>query len=269
MNKKTILLLFFSVFTYWVGANGFLITNGLTHEHRVDEGVVYRGSIDIENPTSKESNVKLYIQDYRFFATGEIFYDDPLLKNNKRSNADWIQFSTNFLTLQPESKQKLEYEIFVPDSLADQGTYWSMVMLEGIDDSDFEEKKEGQVQIRTLIRYGVQIVTHVGEGGEKDLSFDQFSLSYDEENNPHLVFDIMNTGTLLLRPEFKVELFNEQGESVSVVEQKGDGLYPQTSTRNDIPFANIPAGIYKALVLVDTHDDDIFATEINLDIKSE
>lgn len=269
MGKKEFLYLLFSCFIYSLSANTFLITNGLTHEHNVENGRVYRGSINVKNLTTTEKSIKVYIQDYRYYATGDVFYEDPSLMRNQRSNAGWITFSANFVTLKPESKHELQYEIHVPDSLTREGTFWSMIMVEGVDDVNFDDVREDKIQIRSLVRYGVQIVTNVGSHGEKDLAFQNFKLNYDEHKVPNLLFDILNTGTLLLKPEFKLELFNEQGQSVKVVKTKGSRIYPQTSTRNTISIDDLDSGVYKALVLVDTQDDDVFATEINVDIKND
>ncbi|PID94279.1 MAG: hypothetical protein CSA95_03690 [Bacteroidetes bacterium] len=265
------MVLFFCFFVvFGVVASGFLITNGLTHEYSVESGMVYRGSIQMENLTKSVRRVKVYMRDYRFYAAGEVFYDDPEEELNPRSNVGWIHFASNFITLSPGSKGQLQYEIRVPDTLTRGGTFWSMVMVEGVDIEAFEKPVEGEVQVRSLIRYGVQIVTHVGSEGKKDLVFDNFALSYDEEaHTPLLSFDLLNTGTLLLRPELKVELFDGKGASVALVEAESPRIYPQLSVRNSLPLNGVTSGTYKAFILVDTSDDEVFATEVNLEIKDK
>lgn len=269
MRKKIILYLFFICVARSLSFGGIIITNGLTHEFNVEKGMVYRGSIHLENPSLKEQNIKFYFQDYRYYASGEVFYDDPALKHNPRSNAEWISLPTMFLTLKPESKYELPFEIHVPDSLVKDGTFWCMIMAEGVEPVVFDEAPQEAIQIRSVIRYGIQIATHVSKKETKDIVFENFALQYDKEKKPTLSFDIQNSGNVSLKPDLKIELFNKEGKSVKVFHNPRGRIYPEMSIRNTISLSDIEQGAYKALILADTENDDVFATEINIDVKSK
>ena len=66
-------------------------------------------------------------------ADGTINYDAPSTEK-KRSNAGWMQLSTNLLTLKPGEKTDFLYEMNVPDQLAAKGSYWSVFIVEPVKD---------------------------------------------------------------------------------------------------------------------------------------
>ena len=207
----------------------------------------------------------MYQKDYFFYSDGTTLYDDP--PSHSRSNALWIEFSDKYLTLGPEERVTVVFEVTIPDSVPETGTYWSMVMIQGVQPVDTSMSSQG-ISIRSLIRYGIQIVTHVGTEGEYDLSFSNFTLERDS-SSVKLVANLENTGDYLLRPELSIELFNADGESIGVFEADIQKIYPGTSTRNLISLEGIRPGEYNSLLIADCGKDNIFGMNVTIEIRDD
>ena len=241
-----------------------VIVNGLTHLHDVVPGETYRGTIEVQNTKSAEQMVKVYQRDYLFQHTGESFYPPP--NEHARSNADWIDLSPTFFTLQPKEKTKISYEIKVPKADSLRGSYWSVIMVEGVKPLDDTSIKRG-VNIQTQIRYAIQIATTVGKNGTRELLF--LDAQTMEENGQRLLaIDIENTGEFLFKPDVSAEFFDEFGNSTGTFFTDPRKIYPLTSTRFLLDISEVPAGQYKALLLADGGDEDVFGINLELEIPN-
>nr|WP_305049517.1 hypothetical protein [Elizabethkingia bruuniana] len=116
-----------------------VVLNGLTHNYKVENGHVYKGKIAIENTGSTSQNVKIYLQDFSYKSDGSVNYTIPL--TNTKTNADWIKLNTNLLTLKAKEKTEVFYEIVVPDKITQAGSYWSVLIVEPVDDIKPSDKK--------------------------------------------------------------------------------------------------------------------------------
>ncbi|MBN1821847.1 MAG: hypothetical protein JXR31_14730 [Prolixibacteraceae bacterium] len=265
-NKRTIILLLSLILAgvSYSSAN-VLVMNGLTHELVALQGEVKKGIIELKNVSESPQSVQLYQRDYWYSYNGENRHDEP--GTLERSNAKWININPNFVTIQPNETINVEYEIKVPsvDSLI--GSYWSVIMVEGITPPDTTESERG-IKINTVIRYAIQIITNIGDTGERNLSFVDFDLS-KQENHTELAVAMENIGERLLRPEVSVELFNTDGESQGTVKAEQRKLYPGTSAKVYLDLSRLKAGSYSGILIADCGDDYVFGSNLTLDIKDE
>ncbi|MCR9286391.1 MAG: hypothetical protein NXI23_03270 [Bacteroidetes bacterium] len=259
----TILLLSFT-FTN-IQAN-IVVKNGLSHLHDVTLGKVYKGSIEIQNTTDREQSVKLYQRDYQFFYTGEAFYEQP--GSHKRSNANWIDLSTSFLTLGAKEEIVINYEIQVPENFDLPGTSWSVIIVEGVKNVDPSKFKSG-ININTVIRYAIQIATTIEETGSSDLHFAKVDLNKSVEGIQQLEVDVENIGERLLVPEMTLELFNNDGESVGIFTAEKRKTYPGTSVKYQVNLSKAKAGNYQAILLADCGEEEVFGVNISLEISND
>ncbi len=252
-------LLFF--FAQFVNAN-IVILNGLTHENTVQTGEIYRGAIQIQNTADTQKSVRVYLRDYWFSYTGESKHDPP--GTLERSNAEWITFTPELLTLEANEITTIDFEVKIPDDNELNGTYWSVLMVEGIVPPDTSDFSSG-VTIRTAIRYAVQIVTNIGNSGSSDLQFAGLELLKQDENN---VLDVIieNVGERVLRPEVSIELFDESGNSVGTIKEERRKTYPGTSIKVSLILEGIKPGNYTAILVADCDEDHIFGTNLSLEI---
>lgn len=241
---------------------GIVVLNGLTHEYQVQPGESYRGTIQIQNAENKAKGVKIYQTDYWFSYTGESRHDS--VGSVPRSNANWITYNPELMTLAANQTTAVEFEIKVPENDTLRGTYWSVIMVEGIVPPDTASHKTG-VTINTSIRYAVQIITDVGETGKSDMQFLGLQMAKESDKNILNVM-IANTGERLLRPELSLELFDESGNSVGVIKAESKKTYPGTSVKIVLPLEGINPGKYTGVLVADCDEDHIFGTNVSLEV---
>jgi hypothetical protein len=239
-----------------------VILNGLTHENTAQTGESYRGSIQIQNTAKTEKSVQIYLRDYWFSHTGESKHDPA--GTLERSNAGWITFTPELITLDSSEITTIDYEVKIPDDKGLKGTYWSVIMVEGIVPPDTTNYASG-VTIRTAIRYAVQIVTNIGNSGISDLKFGGLELLKQNNNN---VLDVVieNTGERVLKPEVSIELFDEAGNSAGVIKEGQRKTFPGTSIKVSLVLEGIKPGNYTAILVADCDEDHIFGTNLSLEI---
>lgn len=266
MIKKFLLCFFFAITTQFVKA-GIVVINGLTHSYQVENGKVYKGTIEIENTSTNPQNVKLFLQDLSYQSDGSIFYTEPL--TNKRSNSNWVKLNTNLITLKGKEKTEVRYEIIVPNSLPDSGSYWSVIMVEPIDDIKPSDNKPG-VNITSIIRYAIQIITDYDEEKAKpELKFEDVKIEKLEKEKI-LKIAIANNGNLYCRAIANVEIYERKnGQKVGSFSSQTMGLLPSTSKTFDINISKIPPNKYTAVVLATDEDENAFALNVELEVKND
>lgn len=266
MNKSTqivISLIFMLVLLATEASSSIVILNGLTHENSVQPGNSYRGTIQIQNVGKSQKNVKVYLKDYWYSFTGESKHDPG--GTLPRSNANWIRYNPELLTLDSAEVATIDFEVNVPDNDSLRGTYWSVIMVEGIVEVDTTNRQQG-VRINTAIRYAIQVISNVGTEGNSDLQFLGMELQKEDSLN-HLNVAIENTGEWILRPEMSLELFDEQGNSVANIKGESRKTLPGTSVLSTLVLENIQAGKYTGVLVANCGNDRLYGTNLSLDIE--
>ncbi len=242
-----------------------IILNGLSHKFKVQNGELYKGVIEISNTEKIAQSVKLYQTDYTFSSNGSADYGAPGLQ--KRSNAKWIEIGENMFTLGPLEKRVVNFQILVPNNDSLFGSYWSVIMVEGIDPPD-TTKKTGQFNIKTVTRYGVQIITNMGTDGKRELIFN--STKVEKKNGKRfLIADIENTGEVMFETLLVCELYDDAGQTTKLTTTYRKKLYPNTSALFEIDITTMPLGKYNALLLADCEDDEAFGMQTQVEVKDE
>ncbi len=243
------------------------VISDLSQDREAVPGETYEGTVVIKNDATEPQEFKAYQTDYSFASNGTSTYADP--GTTPRSNARWVTYSPSYATIPAGGKVTIVFTVAVPPNTADKelaGTYWSMLMVEGIEKGSAEsahpaKKKQVAMGIRTSLRYGVQIATHIARTGTKTIKFLQTQLLPGPDGTKQLSIDIEDNGTLGFRAEVSVELFNGKGESAGKFSGTKSRMYPGTSVRQTINLGKLPPGSYKALVAVDTGGEDIFGAQ--------
>ena len=260
-------------FTALDGYAQISVRSSLSDDREAVSGMVYDGSIQIKNETGEPQQAKIYQTDYLFFYDGTNLFGEP--GSTPRSNAGWIQFSPSVLTLPPYETLPVQYVVTVPVAIEGQpleGTYWSMLMIESIA-SDSPESTlpsapdEGQYGVRQVIRYGVQVASHVNGTGRRTVAFASPELVQEKDGSTSLRLNIENTGSLLIRPTVWVKLYDISGASRGRLEGTENRIYPGTSVQQRINLGDLPEGTYKALVVVDAGGDNVYGTEYTLELQ--
>ena len=238
------------------------VVGSTVEEHTAAPGQSYEGTILVRNLTAELQRVRVYQTDYHFFADGTSHFDAAA--STPRSNANWVKPSATSLIIPPNSETTVGYIITVPavDSL--RGTYWSALMVEGAPSAPPVASAK-QVGLGSIVRYAVQLATHLPAPGSRKVSFSNQTLATDSAGHRVLELDVRNIGDRGYRPLVWVELYDAAGALRGRREQQRGLLYPGTSLRQRFVFDTLPAGSYKAVIFADTGDDAVFASEYKLE----
>ena len=247
------------------------INGRLVHDFNLRPGETQSGTLLIQNETTDIQQARIYQTDYFFFADGTNLYEEP--GSVSRSNADCIQFSPPVLTIPPGEILPVTFAVSVPDSNdlgSLSGTYWSMLMVEGILAGSAEstlpaENQQTNVGFNQVTRYGVQIATHIKDTGSRLVSFDNVQMIVDEDGNKFFQIDIVNEGESAIHPEMYVQIFGTDGLDHGKYEGTGYRMYPGTSIRQRIDLSSLDAARYQVLVVIDAGDEDVFGAQYELD----
>ncbi|WP_420456199.1 hypothetical protein [Rubrivirga sp.] len=244
------------------------VRSALSDDREVSAGTVYRGEVTVANETATAQQAKVYLRDYSFQADGTNVYGEP--GTSARSNAAWVRFGPAVVTLAPGETRAVQYAVTVPAD-APAGSSWSLLMVESVP-PDAPESTLGDAPaaprygVRPVMRYGVQLATHVRGDAPVEVTFSGAELVRDEAGARGLRVDVANTGGRMVRPEVWAELFDAAGTSHGRVEGARSRIYPGTSVRQRIRLGDLPPGTYRALVVVDAGADDVYGAEYVLDL---
>ena len=245
--------------------SGVTVLGGLAHETIAMPGEVYEGTILLKNTDGRPCDVEIYQTDYAFYSDGVTVYDEPGCM--ERSNASWISLAPPRLTVAANSTTPVHYRVEVPDVVRHDGSHWSIIMIEPVESAGLQGVTDlsgrSRVAVRTRLRYGIQIVTDVGDGGKTDVRFSDKRLVCDEVAKL-LEIDLENVGDRWLSPDFFVELYDQVGNLTHRFESDPKRIYPGCSVRHSVDLTEVPAGRYTALAIVSGGTEEDFGAQYDL-----
>src|SRR2546430_11621021 len=178
------------------------VVGSTVEEHTAAPGQSYEGTILIRNLTARPQPVRIYKSDYLFFADGTSHFDDA--GTTPRSNANWIKPSASSIVVPPSGEITIGYTISVPAIDTLRGTYWSAIMVEGAPTAPPPVAAK-QVGIGAVIRYAVQLATHLPTTGSRKDAFANQTISTDSAGHRVLEIEVRNMGERAYRPNMWVE----------------------------------------------------------------
>lgn len=262
----TFSLLLFMFAAQVVYAN-VIILNGLTHVHNGQKGKQIKGEIILQNLNKINSQrVIIYLQDVTQSCDGKTIFSNS--GTNLRTLGNWISFNTTEKLLNPNEKFVITYEINIPQEInienVDYGSFWSALMIDV--DKPINEDNQYGVQINSKIRYGVQIITNVGERVNPEIQFENIEIAKKLEGKNTVNVIVRNNGLYLVQPTLILELFDKNGNSIKKAEALFKKVYPLNCKGFEILLENVPVGDYDAVLVAD-YGSDIFGTNITISIS--
>lgn len=240
------------------------VPGGLTHEYTVTSSQIVEGVIPIQNEGDQEIVVNITPADYYFSSQGASEF--PSAGTNPRSNTSWIRSSSSQVTIPPHSTFQFSYALHVPSAPSLEGTYWSVFLIEPIELPLQTPKEKQSLGIQTIIRYGVQIITHIAHSGYYDLKITSKELA-QQDSLKTLTIHVENTGTRMQAPLFSIELADETGKKVGKFSAAKQRIFPSCSVAYQVDLSSVGKGKYKALVLLDHGEDAFFGAKYDLEIQ--
>lgn len=236
------------------------VVGSLKHKKTGSKGELISGQIKIQNSENDPQEVMVYQTDLLYNYLGLTDYNET--ESHPRSNKNWIKYSPQSLILQPQEVRFIQYEITVPDESSVFGTYWSVIMVQGVNSKD--TTNTGELTIKTITRYAIQIVTEIDNPGEGLLKFLEPTL-LQEGDKLFLAIDIENTGDHYISPEITMELFDQSGQTVKKITALRKGLYPTTSARFKLDLEGLKSEeTYQCLIVAVGENEDVFGLEYTL-----
>lgn len=257
----------------------------LVNRIEVEPGQTYSGELGVMNEGERTAQVRVFQADFQYGAERTTYVDPGTLG---RSNSRWIAFSPEFVEVQPETMERIDYTITVPeDSAALEGSYWSVLTVEVISPDDAEWQGDGEPEEAVSasfvhrIRYAVQLVTTVAGTGEEELEVVSTQLLEEAPETAAspdgpaaqregaatrwLQADLKNVGTASYRPAVYVELYDGSGALASRIDGLTHLMHPGSVVRQQIDLSDVPSGTYQALLVIET-DENVFGTQLELEL---
>ncbi|MEI9894763.1 MAG: hypothetical protein WDN28_12970 [Chthoniobacter sp.] len=245
---------------------GVVVIGNLARTTTIKAGDNFEGVIFLKNTGPQPAEARISQTDYLCHADGSNEYGEA--GKGPRSNAGWIVVSPTRLKIAPGETLPVRYKGRAPADPGLHGTFWSMIMIEP--NSAPAITPEGKVDqiavgLQTSIRFAIQIVTEVGQGGTRSLQVQEKRI-VQSAGKRALQLDIANDGERLLVPLMTVELFDRHGASVGRFDAGRARIYPTCSVRAKIDLTDVPAGKYAAMVLLDSGDAQVMGAQYDLEI---
>lgn len=253
-----ILLILFTIPSF----SKVVVLNGLTHIHQGDQGKFVMGEIQVQNIGDKKERVLIYLNDLIQECNASPAY--MTIGSHERSSGQWIELNTSEKILTPMEEFTIKYKINIPEEKKIQGSFWSMVMIEIVDPIK-EDKLETGVTMDSKIRYGIQVITNVGNMEDSEIEFVGVEL-IEYEDGEVLLATAENAGIFMVTPTVVLELFDENGKQVLKTEVPFKKVYPKSCKSFEVPIEKLDAGNYEALLVAD-YGKSLYGTNIQIAIK--
>jgi len=267
LKALTVFCLFVLSFAYFCSAK-VIVVGKLTHEQNLPPGQPFDGTIVLENTAESDAEVRVYQTDYWFTADGLSRYDPP--GTISRSNATWLSLSDEYITIPAGQRFPLFYQGNVPSDTSLSGTYWSMIMVEPVSDFSYDTIADADHRVRmgitTKTRYGIQVITNIGNEAEPVLEFINKDLK-QTPGGPVLIIDVANTGSKVTRPKAWLEIYDGDANLIARFISKPTRIYPDCSVRHRFNLTGIENGSYRALVILDDGTTCAYGAQYDLVIQ--
>src|ERR1051325_69632 len=240
------------------------VIGNTVEEHTAAAGESYLGTIVVRNLTKQDQPVRIYQTDYSFFADGTSHFDDP--GTTPRSKAKWVTPTVRSLLVPPSSEMTVSYSVKIPASDSLVGTYWSTIMVEGAPtEAGRSSGGKPQVGVGSVMRYAVQVATHIKTTGSRKVSFINTRFVNDTVTKEQsFELDVQNVGERAYRPAVWIEVYDADGVLRANARQERGLLYPGTSLKQIFKLGKLAPGTYRATVLADSGEDTVYGQQFTL-----
>ena len=261
MKKIQQIVLFCILVSLFCNLQGmFYVQDEWTKFSVVHLGEVINNTITLVNDGENPVNVRVSLSDFLIEEEGSDVYLQP--GTTERSNADWIQFQSNF-TLQSSQTYLLPFSIHVPDNADLEGSYWSILFIEEV--QEFSEENPEIININ--FKYAVQIINTIVNTEQSSVEVSKVTFiaptTETEVRRDTLSFYLNNTGNHWIEANIRVDVFNENAEFVNSFVAEKIRVYPKHEREVLVPVTLRRYTLYHALIVTDTGNDNIFGHQVS------
>jgi hypothetical protein len=127
-----------------------------------------------------------------------------------------------------------------------------------------EEKRQG-IQIDSNVRYAIQILTDIGATESPKIVFEKVDFKQTDGAIKIIQIKLKNEGIFLARTKLNIEIFNNEGVKVKVINGFQKKVYPGYCNDFEIELKDMPKGKYSGVLVAD-NGTDLFGENINIEI---
>jgi hypothetical protein len=262
-TRCTLIALFLCVSRALAAHAQILVSSANVMEHAARPGERYDSAIEIRNTSSTLQTVSIRVADYSFQADGTTRYDEP--GTRPRSSARWLTLSTRSLEIPPLQVASVRYTIQVPADDALRGSYASLVLVapSTVDEGPAAASRGARTGagLRTRLSFGVQIATHIAGPASSRFGLEQLATRTSSSGEREIALTVRNAGERAQRPVVSLDLYRDDGQLVATRRSQRGLIYPGSSVRQTFTVVGVPSGTYRALIQVDTGEEDVFAVQ--------
>ncbi len=250
MNRytKTILSYLVFVFTFLLisplltyaaqGPIGVSITP-IKWDINANRGEVIRETVTAVNPNDFILKVVPEFQDFRVLENAGIQWIPSDVENPYRMT-DWINITTEPITLRPKEQVDVPFTITVPKN-ASVGGHYAAIFFRAV-------VSPNEANIGSIPRVGALIIFNVNGKSTRGGEISHFSVSKFIDQGPiEFQLSLKNTGTTHYEPNVEINIRSIFGPRVKVNPEKGRLIYPGVSRNLKTEWnKNYPLGLYFA-----------------------
>lgn len=253
---KVFILLILSISSF----GAVVITNGLTQTHAIMSGQKITGKIEMKNESSKPARILIYKQDLSSYCDKNFNYGKS--GSEAYSLEKYLKAVVDEKILAPMEQYVLFYSIDLTNTTLQDGSYWSVLMIEGAEPVK-EEQSQGMT-INSVVRYAIQIIADVGPVKSPKLLFENIELKDREDAVKVLTFKMKNEGIYSSKTKILVEIYNENGKKIKTIEGLTKRVYPGQCNDFEIELREVPGGKYDGIIVAD-NGKDLFGANVSLE----
>ncbi len=267
-------LIFIALVAQPVMAQGFSVAYDQV-EFEVSPGHSFTGLIGILNNSDEPVNLRIYLGDWvRVPDSTDGYVFDSVPGNEPRSFISWMNYGPESITIDPDERRDVRYQVTMPADETLEGSYWGVIFIENIPpDLVVEENSEDavmQVGITTVFRYAIQIYATIRGTEVRDVTFTTLSFEQNE-GGLDVTAVAENLGNIFTRPEVWLEIINTSGDVVYEQEHIRQTLLPESARDYIFQLRQLPVetGTYLVRVMADYGVPTLIACQGRIEITGE
>jgi len=168
------------------------------------------GQIIVENQSPESRRMRVYLSDWDYLPASDGTKEFFPANSTPLSCASWISFSPSEFTLQPFSRQKIEYSVKVPQNAS--GGYYAALFFESVFEKAVSQGQGMQAGMNLVVRVATLFYVDVDGTVKRNAQIDNFSFKKDPSANLYSIeSDFRNTGNVDITAGGSFHLMNQEG----------------------------------------------------------
>lgn len=243
------------IFLLFSTANAFSFELPLISKSKIriiaEPGKTIFGEIVVENQTDTQTDLKLYLNDWKYLPAGDGTKDFFAPETTPLSCASWITFSPAQLSLPPFGKQKVNYSVKVPENAS--GGRYAALFFESL--LGKLESSAAGLQAGMNIAIRVATLFYVEPKGRVNRSAVIKKLSFENLKSPEsfaLSLDLENAGNTDITAAGTFHVTDDEGMVLARDEFKNGYMFAnEKAVITAITKAKVPRGVYNLVLTID------------------